>query len=480
MKGLLLLLCLISYCAVSQHVYQVNEVETAAEPSGGVSMLNHFISSNMHLPIREASKGLNSRVFVKGIVELDGSMSGLEIVRGIDSICNKEALRIMSLYSAWKPALVKGAKVRQSLIYPVTFKIDKIANFDSTLHARVYYLDKNEIQTNEAGGAKNRIVLPVDLHGYVNQDIQYQTLKGGKWKTSTTFPVQKSEKWVKTNEGMKRDSILVTQISVPNAELNKYFQEVNLKKDGTLWSYTDYNSHGSPILTKTYYLNGVLKQTDEITEGRLLTTRWFNSGILQSVTESQSEVLKMSPLIIKGVWDQQGNAIVKDGDGWCKLPSESLGGRQVWEEGKVEKDLKTGKWVGKLADSTLVFEEYYDAGNLQNGTSFENGTQTAYSSSIQQPEFAGGITNMYRFLAQNIQYPSNASKSRISGRVMLSFVVCEDGSLCDYKVEKGRGFGLDDEALRVVKKMNGLWEPGRVRGKKVRVKYNLPVNFQLQ
>jgi len=187
----------------------------------------------------------------------------------------------------------------------------------------------------------------------------------------------------------------------------------------------------------------------------------------------------MNSLVVKGVWDREGNPIVKDGNGWCKLPSEAFGGRSVWEEGMVAGSLKSGKWIGKLADSTIFFEEYYQAGILQKGTAYENGNKTEYQSGVQQPEFEGGQTGMYRFLTQNMRYPVNAIKSRITGSVLLSFVVCEDGSLCDYEVTKGVDRSLDAEALRVVKKMSGKWKPGVLRGRKVRVKYNLPVTFQM-
>lgn len=52
--------------------------------------------------------------------------------------------------------------------------------------------------------------------------------------------------------------------------------------------------------------------------------------------------------------------------------------------------------------------------------------------------------------------------------------------LCDYEVIKGVHPDIDEEALRVVKKMSGRWKPGVQQGKKVRVKYNMPINFSLQ
>jgi TonB family protein len=76
-------------------------------------------------------------------------------------------------------------------------------------------------------------------------------------------------------------------------------------------------------------------------------------------------------------------------------------------------------------------------------------------------------------------YPEQASRAKVKGKVMLAFTVCEDGSLCDYVVEKGVAPSLDNEALRVVKKMSGKWQPGKLRGRNVRVRYRLPVNFDM-
>jgi len=97
----------------------------------------------------------------------------------------------------------------------------------------------------------------------------------------------------------------------------------------------------------------------------------------------------------------------------------------------------------------------------------------------QQPEFPGGTTEMYKYLSKNIKYPSAASRANVSGRVFLSFVVNTDGSIQDVSVLKGLGFGCDEEAIRVVKAMP-KWKPGKQSGRAVRVKYNLPINFQLE
>ncbi len=122
MKRLLLIFVLIGYHAVSQTIYLPSDVESPALPSGGASMLNQFIASNLQIPFQSAVKGVKGKVFVKGVVEPDGRMSGLEIIKGIDSLCDKEAIRVMSLYKAWKPAILKGEKVRQTAVYHLSFE----------------------------------------------------------------------------------------------------------------------------------------------------------------------------------------------------------------------------------------------------------------------------------------------------------------------------------------------------------------------
>jgi protein TonB len=93
----------------------------------------------------------------------------------------------------------------------------------------------------------------------------------------------------------------------------------------------------------------------------------------------------------------------------------------------------------------------------------------------QMPEFIG---NIGEYLARNIQYPQMARESGVSGRVVIRFVVNEDGSVSGAQVIKGIGAGCEEEALRVINSMP-KWRPGKQNGKAVKVYYTLPVNFKL-
>ncbi|PLX05499.1 MAG: hypothetical protein C0598_14460 [Marinilabiliales bacterium] len=94
------------------------------------------------------------------------------------------------------------------------------------------------------------------------------------------------------------------------------------------------------------------------------------------------------------------------------------------------------------------------------------------------PEFPGGRSELYKYLGENIKYPESAKKDGVQGKVFVSYVVNTDGSITDAKILRGVSEELDAEALRVIKSMPN-WKPGEQKGKKVRVAFNLPINFKL-
>ena len=82
-----------------------------------------------------------------------------------------------------------------------------------------------------------------------------------------------------------------------------------------------------------------------------------------------------------------------------------------------------------------------------------------------------------KYLADNVHYPAAARKNHVEGRVVIKFVVNEDGSIFNCSVKTGIGSGCDEEALRVVKSMPP-WKPGENEGKPKKVYYYQPVVFE--
>ncbi len=96
----------------------------------------------------------------------------------------------------------------------------------------------------------------------------------------------------------------------------------------------------------------------------------------------------------------------------------------------------------------------------------------------EMPQFPGGPAALFEFLSKNIQYPKDAEKAKLQGRVIVTFVVKKDGSITDAKVVKSVAPSLDAEALRVINAMPN-WTPGRQGGQPVNVKYTVPLTFRL-
>ena len=98
----------------------------------------------------------------------------------------------------------------------------------------------------------------------------------------------------------------------------------------------------------------------------------------------------------------------------------------------------------------------------------------------KMPTFMGGDLNVFRNWVQSkIQYPKEAMDKGIKGRVVCSFVVEKDGSLTEFDVLQSPDKSLADEVVRILK-TSPKWEPGEQRGEKVRVKYTVPIVFQIK
>lgn len=91
----------------------------------------------------------------------------------------------------------------------------------------------------------------------------------------------------------------------------------------------------------------------------------------------------------------------------------------------------------------------------------------------ERPELIGGLDS----LLQHIQYPEEAREAGVEGRVFVQFTVDEQGRVVNPKVMRGLGYGLDKEALRVIRLAR--FTPGKHRGRPVKVRMSLPITFQL-
>lgn len=110
---------------------------------------------------------------------------------------------------------------------------------------------------------------------------------------------------------------------------------------------------------------------------------------------------------------------------------------------------------------------------------FEKSEKEPFTIVEQMPEYPGGEEALMKFLQKNIKYPNSALENDIQGTVLVNFVLCEDGSICQLKVIKSPDTSLSRAAAEVISKMPN-WKPGKQKGENVRVYFDVPINFTLE
>ncbi|HBK40100.1 MAG TPA: M56 family peptidase, partial [Porphyromonadaceae bacterium] len=98
-------------------------VEVQPQYPGGDITMNKFISDNLQYPKIAQENGIQGRVITQFIVEKDGSLSDIQVVRGVDPSLDKEAIRLIRLMPEWIPGTQRGNKVRVRYTLPVTFRL---------------------------------------------------------------------------------------------------------------------------------------------------------------------------------------------------------------------------------------------------------------------------------------------------------------------------------------------------------------------
>ena len=97
----------------------------------------------------------------------------------------------------------------------------------------------------------------------------------------------------------------------------------------------------------------------------------------------------------------------------------------------------------------------------------------SYPDEAPKPAYA-----LNQYIGSNLHYPDSAQKNNVEGKVVVKFIVNEDGRISDCVIDKSVSWDLDSEALRVIRNMPP-WIPGVDKGKPVRVYFRLPINYKL-
>lgn len=461
--------------------YQSFEVDSAADVRGGITFFNTFVQANLRKPIRAEAQGVGGRVILEGVVQPDGRIAEAKVLQHLRPDCDQEALRVFKLFNAWKPAQKNGQAVAQKVTMPILFAKNTPYTYENG--AKVDYYNADNKLITDSSQARYKQILPIDTTGLPAGDIVVYKRKGTSWNEDFRLP-------------------LVRKLNPPQSPTGETIQLIGYQNSDRLWErhlfhldtdggrvHQEFYENGKKVGPELIYnKNGsVTDKIDDFADKQTITS-WYPTGQISQIRT----VAKFSPLTpsqpdqVAGVWDSKGNQLVKDGEGQAIYQtritsrSDTTKETQFVEQGLYKDGFKQGIWTGRYTDGSYAYQEAYAKGVCESGKAWSGKADTVrYTTVRQQPEFSGGLQGLGQFLSQNLSYPVSAQKAGVQGKVFVSFVVCTDGTLCDYEVFKGVRSDVDQEAVRVIKKMSGKWKPGSYRGEKVRVKYNLPINFNL-
>ncbi|WP_107040324.1 energy transducer TonB [Brumimicrobium mesophilum] len=102
----------------------VDYPDIEAEYPGGVDAMRTFLSSNINYPDISMELGDQGRVFVQFVIEKDGSLTNIEVLRGVSDEIDEESIRVIAIMPAWTPAIYKRKYVRARARMPINYILE--------------------------------------------------------------------------------------------------------------------------------------------------------------------------------------------------------------------------------------------------------------------------------------------------------------------------------------------------------------------
>ena len=101
-----------------------NQVDEPPHPIGGMEAFYRYIADNLRYPDQARTMGIEGKVYVTFIVDTDGSITDLKVLKGIGAGCDDAALQAMKQVKPWTPGKKEGEAVKVRMQMPVVFKLD--------------------------------------------------------------------------------------------------------------------------------------------------------------------------------------------------------------------------------------------------------------------------------------------------------------------------------------------------------------------
>ena len=107
---------------VAESIFQI--VEVMPSPKGGLSAFYKYLNKNLKYPSQASRMGIEGRVFLSFVVETDGSLTDIAVMKGIGAGCDEESIRVMKGAPKWNPGFQRGNPVRVRYSFPFLFTLN--------------------------------------------------------------------------------------------------------------------------------------------------------------------------------------------------------------------------------------------------------------------------------------------------------------------------------------------------------------------
>src|SRR5690554_5942980 len=453
---------------VTEDIFVV--VEEQPEFPGGLDAMMKFLADSIVYPAEAKEKGIQGRVICNFVVMNDGSISDVEIVRGVDPVIDAEAVRVLESMPNWKPGKQRGQAVNVRFTLPVVFRLNAPSDSNDDTSERVESkVIIDELMTDEAAlsvsaGIRQTYIFPGgdgEFLRYISQNIRYPVIaqeNGIQGLITATLRFRSDgnigsvhAKPDSGDEAMLSKEVLRVLTSMPNWE----------KAPSLLVSGKVTDSHSNPLRGASVIIKGT-------NEGTISDS----NGSFQLKVPSKEGSLVISFVGYKTVELALNRLSNLNGETTTEIPVVfRLQGDNI------------EPYAGPTPDNAVVVVGY---GSAKAATNIappppprRNSSDEIFMVVEEQPEFPGGNEALMKYISDNIKYPADAVSKGIQGRVITNFVVERDGTLTDVQVARGVDPSLDKEAIRLIESMP-RWIPGKQRGEVIRVRFALPVVFRLQ
>lgn len=167
----------------------------------------------------------------------------------------------------------------------------------------------------------------------------------------------------------------------------------------------------------------------------------------------------------------------REGQVTVYYPDGSIHFAKNYKDGRLE-----GKFRQYYSNGKLRREEYYSENKCTGGKLFaDDGSELEHQPYTVYPSFPGGIENLMKLIANVTKYPEAARKKGVEGRVILQFVVDQEGKMIHPEVIQSVRYDIDAESLRAFNAIAEVyrWSPGYQDGEAKRVKFTVPLYFRI-